>query len=138
MSYYATFDALITLSRAVDMEAIAREAERVFCVRETVIDMVTDTTFDLWFGEYTEYTDDAAWAFLAEIAPHTVSGEIVYQGEDNTWWRHRFDKKKREWLEEEGYMPLTIDELFAKDGVTLEKYKVYYRCDQGDTSIRKD
>ena len=42
------------------------------------------------------------------------------------------------YLEEEGYMPLTIDELFAKDGVTLEKYKVYYRCDQGDTSIRKD
>ena len=42
------------------------------------------------------------------------------------------------YLEEEGYMPLTIDELFAKDGVKLEKYKVYYRCDQGDTSIRKD
>ena len=35
-------------------------------------------------------------------------------------------------------MPLTIDELFAKDGVKLEKYKVYYRCDHGDTSIRKD
>ena len=65
MSYYATFDALITLSRDVDMEAIAQEAERAFCVRETVIDMVTDTTFDLWFGEYTEYTDDVAWAFLA-------------------------------------------------------------------------
>ena len=104
MSYYATFDALITLSRDVDMEAISQEAERAFCVRETVIDMVTDTTFDLWFGEYTEYTDDVAWAFLAEIAPHTVSGEIVYQGEDNTWWRHRFDKKKREWMEEEGYI----------------------------------
>ena len=104
MSYYATFDAMITLSRDVDMEAIAWEAERAFCVRETVIDMVTDTTFDLWFGEYTEYTDDAAWAFLAKIAPHTVSGEIVYQGEDNTWWRHRFDKKKGEWLEEEGYI----------------------------------
>ena len=53
MSYYATFDALITLSRDVDMEAIAQEAERAFCVRETVIDMVTDTTFDLWLGEYT-------------------------------------------------------------------------------------
>ena len=104
MSYYATFDALITLSRDVDMEAISQEAERAFCVRETVIDNVTDTTFDLWFGEYTDYTDDAAWAFLADIEPHTVSGEIVYQGEDNTWWRHRFDKEKREWMEEEGYI----------------------------------
>ena len=42
------------------------------------------------------------------------------------------------YLEEQGYMPLTIDELFAKDGVTLEPNKVYYRCVDGDTSIRKD
>ena len=42
------------------------------------------------------------------------------------------------YLEEEGYMLLTVDELFAKDGVELEPNKVYYRCDQGDTSIRKD
>ncbi len=42
------------------------------------------------------------------------------------------------YLEEEGYMLLTVDELFAKDGVQLEKYKVYFRCEQGDTSMRKD
>ena len=35
-------------------------------------------------------------------------------------------------------MPLTIDELFAKDGVKLEKYKVYFRCENGDTSMRND
>ena len=42
------------------------------------------------------------------------------------------------YLEEQGYLPLTVDELFAKDGVVLEPNKVYYRCDQGETSIRKD
>ncbi len=42
------------------------------------------------------------------------------------------------YLEEEGYMLLTVDELFAKDGVELQPNKVYFRCDQGDTSIRKD
>ena len=42
------------------------------------------------------------------------------------------------YLEEEGYMLLTVDELFAKDGVVLEPDKVYFRCDQGDTSIRQD
>ena len=42
------------------------------------------------------------------------------------------------YLEEEGYMPLTIDELFAKDGVELQPDTVYFRCDQGETSIRKD
>ena len=29
-------------------------------------------------------------------------------------------------------------ELFAKDGVELEKYKVYFRCEQGEPSMRKD
>ncbi len=42
------------------------------------------------------------------------------------------------YLEEQGYMPLTVDELFAKDGVVLQPDTVYYRCEQGDTSIRKD
>jgi len=43
-----------------------------------------------------------------------------------------------EYLEEQGYLLLTIDELFAKDGVELEPKKVYYRCQNGDTSIRSD
>ena len=42
------------------------------------------------------------------------------------------------YLEEQGYMLLTVDELFAKDGITLEPDKVYYRCQNGDTSKRED
>ena len=41
------------------------------------------------------------------------------------------------WLQENGYMILTIDELFRKDGVTLEENVVYFRCDDGVTSIKK-
>ena len=41
------------------------------------------------------------------------------------------------YLAEEGFMLLTIDELFAKDGVILEPDTVYYRCVEGDTSIKK-
>ena len=41
-------------------------------------------------------------------------------------------------LEEKGYLLLTVDELFAKDGVTLEPNHVYFRCQQGDTSSRGD
>ena len=39
-----------------------------------------------------------------------------------------------EYLEEQGYMFLTIDELFAKDGVTLEVGEVYFRCQDGVTT----
>jgi peptidoglycan/xylan/chitin deacetylase (PgdA/CDA1 family) len=38
------------------------------------------------------------------------------------------------YLEEQGYIFLTVDELFAKDGVKLEIGEVYYRCVDGDTS----
>jgi len=38
------------------------------------------------------------------------------------------------YLLEEGFMLVTIDELFARDGVTLENEQVYYRCIDGDTS----
>lgn len=34
-------------------------------------------------------------------------------------------------LEEKGYMLLTVDELFAKDGVELEPARVYWRCHEG-------
>ena len=40
-------------------------------------------------------------------------------------------------LVNEGYIFLTVDELFAKDGVTLQPGHVYFHCDDGDTSIKK-
>ena len=42
-----------------------------------------------------------------------------------------------EWLQENGYMCLTIDELFAKDGVELTGDEVYFRCEDGVTTIKK-
>ncbi len=42
------------------------------------------------------------------------------------------------YLEQEGYMLLTVDELFAKDGVTLQPDTVYYRCQDGETGKRDD
>ena len=38
------------------------------------------------------------------------------------------------YLEEQGYIFLTVDELFAKDGVELETGEVYYRCQDGVTT----
>ena len=37
-------------------------------------------------------------------------------------------------LEERGFMLLTVDELFAKDGVTLEANQAYWRCLDGVTT----
>lgn len=40
-------------------------------------------------------------------------------------------------LEARGYIFLTVDELFAKDGVTLENDRVYFRCADGETGLKK-
>ena len=37
-------------------------------------------------------------------------------------------------LQEKGYIFLTVDELFAKDGVVLEPDKAYWRCTDGVTT----
>lgn len=46
-------------------------------------------------------------------------------------------KQMAMWLQENGYMLLTIDELFAKDGVTLQENVVYFRCDDGVTTLKQ-
>ncbi len=38
-----------------------------------------------------------------------------------------------DYLEEQGYMFVTVDELFARDGVTLQPDTVYYHCLEGET-----
>ena len=40
------------------------------------------------------------------------------------------------WLQEEGYMILTVDELFAKDGVSLQPDTVYFHCEDGVTTLK--
>ena len=74
---------------------------------------------------------------LSKVKKKIHDGDIIlcHDIKDNT---PESTRKIVRYLEEEGYMLLTIDELFAKDGVTLEPNKVYFRCDQGETSIRKD
>ncbi|MEG1013204.1 MAG: polysaccharide deacetylase family protein [Clostridia bacterium] len=42
------------------------------------------------------------------------------------------------YLEEAGYLLLTIDELFAKDDITLKEDIVYYRCTNGVTNRKEE
>ena len=91
MSNYATFDADITLSSVLDVEATAEKAKQAFCVSDVSVSQVTDDTFELWFGENADYRDDDIHAFLQEIQPHTVSGYVTYRGESGDHWRNIFD-----------------------------------------------
>ncbi|MBQ7865541.1 MAG: hypothetical protein IJ350_04150, partial [Clostridia bacterium] len=73
---------------------------------------------------------------LSRVKKEISDGDIIlcHDIKDNT---PKSAKAIANYLAEEGYILLTIDELFAKDGVTLEGDRVYYRCVDGDTSIKK-
>ena len=73
---------------------------------------------------------------LSSVKKQISDGDIIlcHDIKDNT---PESAKRICEYLQEEGYMLLTIDELFAKDGVVLQPDTVYYRCVDGDTSIKK-
>ena len=90
-----------------------------------------------WSLDTYDWRGGSSDGVLSKVKKKIHDGDIIlcHDIKDNT---PESTRKIVRYLEEQGYMLLTIDELFAKDGVTLEPNKVYYRCDQGDTSIRKD
>ena len=70
---------------------------------------------------------------------HTVKAQIgdggiilMHDIKDNT---PESSGRVIEALEEEGYLFLTVDELFAKDGVMLEPNTVYFHCTDGATAL---
>ena len=73
---------------------------------------------------------------LSQVRKQITDGDIIlcHDIKDNT---PASCLKICQYLTENGYMLLTIDELFAKDGVELKGDTVYYRCNQGETSIKK-
>ena len=64
---------------------------------------------------HAKYDEDSIYAFLAEIEPYTVSGEITYTGEDASNWRHVFDSETHRWVEQEGYV------AYREDGKTIKE-----------------
>lgn len=73
---------------------------------------------------------------LGKIQKQIADGDIIlcHDIKDNTPASAR---QVTTWLAENGYLLLTVDELFAKDGVSLKPNKVYYRCTNGETGIKK-
>ena len=86
-------------------------------------------TYD-WREERTNAT------ILKNVKKQFTDGDIVLMHDikDRT---PKLAKALIEYLQEEGYMILTIDELFAKDGVVLEEDVVYFRCEDGVTTIKQ-
>ena len=73
---------------------------------------------------------------LKNVKKQFTDGDIVLMHDikDRT---PKLAKALIQWLQENGYICLTIDELFVKDGVKLENNVVYYRCEDGLTTRKQ-
>lgn len=122
MGYYANYSGSIETKpmsqqdvkrflAAIDSEEITgllTEAPTPYAFEQWEVDGISkDSTVDaiayyitIWGDE--KYYDDDVRTFLNAIAPYTKSGEIEYNGEDNTLWRFAF--RDGEWYEDNGYV----------------------------------
>lgn len=129
MGYYASFDGAIALSGEADHEKILESAESVFYENCNITDY-TETGFFLYIGGYDRYRDDDIYAFLDEVTPYTVYGEITYVGDDNSNWRHIFEQEKKQWVEQNGRIEYEKAGTSVADCMKLNKLlRLKYRND---------
>lgn len=91
-----------------------------------------DVALIQWSIDTYDWRGRSTSTIMKNVEPQFTDGDIVlmHDVKDNT---PETAKTMIRWLQENGYMCLTIDELFAKDGVELEVDHVYYRCEDGET-----
>ena len=89
--------------------------------------------FIQWSLDTYDWRGRSPAAVLSSVKKKIADGDIILC-HDIKEYAPKSTRSIVKYLEEQGYMFLTVDELFAKDGVTLENGQVYFRCVNGDTS----
>ena len=89
--------------------------------------------FIQWSLDTYDWRGRSPSAVLSSVKKKIQDGDIILCP-DIKEYAPKSTRRIVDYLEEQGYMFLTIDELFAKDGVTLEIGQVYFRCQDGVTT----
>ena len=89
--------------------------------------------FIQWSLDTYDWRGRSPSAVLSSVKKKIQDGDIILC-HDIKEYAPKSTRRIVDYLEEQGYMFLTIDELFAKDGVTLEIGQVYFRCQDGVTT----
>ena len=89
-----------------------------------------------WSVDTYDWRGRSTATVVATVKDQLADGDIIlcHDIKDNT---PESAKQIANTVAEMGYIMLTIDELMAKDGVELQPDTVYYRCTDGDFSIKK-
>lgn len=88
-----------------------------------------------WSVDTYDWRGRSVSAIMKNIQDQFTDGDIVLMHDikDNT---PELTTTLISWLRDRGYIFLTIDELFARDGVELKPDVVYFHCENGDYTIK--
>ncbi len=113
----------------------ARYARVPYGLYNQMIDNKAGVPLIQWSIDTYDWRDRYTSTIMSNMKKQVTDGDIVLMHDikDKT---PTTAKTMVEWLQENGYMCLTIDELFRKDGVVLEENVVYFRCDDGVTTLK--
>lgn len=90
-----------------------------------------------WSVDTYDYRGRKANVILNSVKQYVREGDIILM-HDTTNHMNEAVPMVAEYLWNNGYMPVTVDELMASCGVTMQPAVVYHRCQDGDTTTRKD
>ncbi len=86
--------------------------------------------FIQWSLDTYDWRGRSPAAVLSSVKKKIEDGDIILC-HDIKEYAPKSTRRIVDYLEEQGYLFLTVDELFAKDGVELEIGQVYFRCQDG-------
>ena len=111
----------------------ARYARVPYGLCNDMIKAKADVALIQWSIDTYDWRGRSTSTIMKNVEKQFTNGDIVLMHDikDKT---PQTAKTMIKWLQENGYMCLTVDELFAKDGVELEVDHVYYRCEDGVTT----
>ncbi len=114
----------------------ARYARVPYGLYNEMIDSKAGVPLIQWSIDTYDWRGRSATTIMKNLQKQITDGDIVLMHDikDNT---PKIAKIMIEWLQENGYMLLTVDELFKKDGVELQENVVYFRCEDGVTTIKQ-
>ncbi len=108
------------------------------CCPECIMEDPQDHTFSFGFHGTGSYPEEDILAFLSIIEPYTISGEITYTSEaDETYFRHFYDKKKKAWVEQEGWIEYEkvgepISAIISRKGLNTFSYDEFAKTNEFD------
>ncbi len=102
MSYNVKMDGVLVIDACIDMDILADTVNKTIYGDAVEAIEETDDQITLAVGSYGEYKEEVVCSLLKEIEPFTLSGEIDCFGEDNSIWRHYYDRSKHNWIKQTG------------------------------------